>query len=261
VTRQQPSPGTPTVPTPNPTVPAQPGTAAAGTQPGGGRGTRAVLRDSLAVGTAVGISGVAFGGTASAAGLSVAQACALSLLAFTGASQFALVATVASGGNPLLGSAGAILLGARNGLYGMRLRPLLGLSRWRSLASAHLVVDETTAVTLAQPGRRSARLGFTATGVTLFTLWNATTLAGALGAAALGSPARYGLDAAGPAVFLALLAPMVRRGRAERCAALAAAVIAVAATPLLPPGVPILLALAAAGVAMALPGPGKDGPR
>jgi predicted branched-subunit amino acid permease len=213
-----------------------------------------VLRDSLAVGGAVGISGVAFGGTASAAGLSVAQACALSLLAFTGASQFALVAAVAGGGSPLIGAAGAILLGGRNALYAMRLRPLLELPRRRALASAHLVVDETTAVTLAQPGRRSARLGFAVTGLTLFTLWNASTLAGALGASALGSPARYGLDAAGPAVFLALLAPMIRGGSAERRAALAAVAIALATTPLLPPGVPILLALLAVPLAMARPG-------
>jgi predicted branched-subunit amino acid permease len=146
------------------------------------------------------------------------------------------------------------MLGARNALYAMRLRPLLELPRRRALASAHLIVDETTAVTLAQPGPRSARLGFTVTGLTLFTLWNASTLAGALGASALGSPARYGLDAAGPAVFLALLAPMIRGGSAERRAALAAVAIALATTPLLPPGVPILLALLAVPLAMARPG-------
>jgi predicted branched-subunit amino acid permease len=219
-----------------------------------------VLRDSLAVGVAVGVSGVAFGGTATAAGLTVAQACALSLLAFTGASQFALVAAVAGGGSPLLGSAGAILLGGRNGLYAMRLRPLLALPRWLALGGAHLVVDETTAVTLAQPGRRSARLGFTVTGISLFLLWNATTLAGTLGASALGNPTRYGLDAAGPAVFLALLAPMIREGRAERRTAVTAVLIALAATPLLPPGIPILLALAAVPLVMLLPGkPGRLG--
>jgi branched chain amino acid efflux pump len=218
------------------------------------RDRRALARDALGVGAAVGVSGVAFGGTATAAGLSVPQACVLSLLAFTGASQFALVAAVAGGGSPLLGSVGAVLLGARNGLYAMRLRPLLGLPRWLALGSAQLVVDETTAVTLAQPGQRSARLGFTVTGLSLFLLWNATTLAGALGATALGSPARYGLDAAGPAVFLALLRPMLREGRAERRVATAAVLIALAVTPLLPPGIPILLALGAVPLVMLLPG-------
>lgn len=250
MTHQRTSPGSPTSPAGTPSAAPSRSRPAAGRE----RSTRAVLRDSLAVGGAVGVSGVAFGGTASAAGLSVAQACALSLFAFTGASQFALVAAVASGGSPLIGSAGAILLGARNGLYAMRLRPLLGLSRWAALARAHLVVDETTAVTLAQPARRSARLGFTVTGITLFTLWNVSTLAGALGASALGSPARYGLDAAGPAVFLALLVPMVGHGSAERRAALAAVAIALATTPLLPPGIPILLALLAVPLAMARPG-------
>ncbi|GID11510.1 branched-chain amino acid ABC transporter permease [Actinocatenispora rupis] len=212
------------------------------------KGRRAVLRDAFGVGVAVGVSGVAFGGTAAAGGLSVAQACALSLLAFTGASQFALVAAVAAGGNPLPGALGAILLGSRNALYGLRLGPILALPTRLRLPAAQWVIDETTAVTIAQPDRRSARLGFTATGATLFVLWNATTAAGALGATALGDPARYGLDVAGPAVFLALLVPQLRQAGAklrldrERCwVAGIAVVIALAASPFLPSGVPILL--------------------
>lgn len=211
-----------------------------------------MLRDSLGVGIAVGLSGVAFGSTAASAGLTTAQACALSLFTFTGASQFALVAAIAGGGNPLVGAVSAILLGGRNSLYGLRLAPMLGLSAGRRLAAAHWVIDETTAVTQAQPDRRSARLGFTATGATLFLLWNTTTLLGALGTAALGDPSRYGLDAAGPAVFLALVAPRIAQGRAERWTAGLAVLIALGATPLLPPGVPILLAVLAVAPAMIL---------
>jgi branched chain amino acid efflux pump len=234
-----------------------PGGPGAGTGPPGeedGQATgdrRAVLRDSVGVGAAVGVSGIAFGTTAAAAGLTVPQACALSLLAFTGGSQFALVAAVAGGGSPLAGAAGALMLGARNALYAMRLRPLLGLPRGSRLACAHLVVDETTAVTLAQPGRRAARLGFITTGVTLFVLWNATTLLGAAGTAAIGDPSRYGLDAAGPAAFLALVAPQAARGRRELATAVLAAALALATTPLLPPGIPVLVALAAVPAVMA----------
>lgn len=207
------------------------------------RPRRAVLRDSLGVGVAVGASGVAFGGTAVAGGLSVAQACALSLLAFTGASQFALVAAVAAGGNPLPGAVGALLLGSRNALYGLRIGPLLGLDTpARRLGAAQFVIDETTAVTIAQPDRRSARLGFGATAATLFVLWNATTLAGALGATALGDPSRYGLDVAGPACFLALLWPQVRGARERYWVAGLAVLVALATSPVLPSGVPILLA-------------------
>lgn len=211
---------------------------------------RTVVRDSLAVGLAVGLSGLAFGATALAGGLSVAQACVLSVLAFTGASQFALVATIASGGNPVAGVVGATLLGSRNALYGLRLGPVLGFTGLRRWCAAHVVVDETAAITLAQPGRRSARLAFTTTGVTLFVLWCLTTYAGAAGAAMLGDPARFGLDAAGPAVFLAMLAPSLRQSRAARATAALAVSIALGATPWLPPGVPILTALLAAAVVL-----------
>jgi predicted branched-subunit amino acid permease len=196
-------------------------------------------RDGLGVGLAVGLSGLAFGTAAVAAGLGIAQACALSLMAFTGASQFALVGVVAGGGNLAAGAAGAIALGVRNSLYGMRLAALLEPPR-RPL-TAHFVIDETTAVATAQPDRRTARAGFWATAVSLCALWNLTTLLGAVGATRLGDPGAYGLDAVGPAAFLALLWPRLA-GRAERRVAALAALVAVLATPLLPPGVPVLVA-------------------
>jgi predicted branched-subunit amino acid permease len=203
------------------------------------------VRDALAVSLAVGVSGVAFGATSTAAGFSVAQTCALSLLVCTGASQFALVGGVASGGNPVAAVAGALLLGARNTFYGVRLAGILRLRPAVRPLAAHLIIDETTAVTLAQPDRRAARVGFTTTAVALFTAWNATTLAGALGAGLIGDTSAYGLDAAVPAAFLALLAPRLAEGRDQRRAGLVAVVIALAATPLLTPGVPVLLALLA----------------
>lgn len=223
-------------------------------------GRRAVVRDALGVGVAVGLSGFAFGVTAAGAGISTAQACVLSLLVFTGASQFALVGALAAGGNPFTAAAGAFFLGTRNAFYGLRLSPLLRLPRAVRPLAAHWVIDETTAVALAQRGRSHARLGFTVTGLTLYLLWNLTTLLGALGAEAIGDTNAWGLDAAGPAVFLALLAPMLRT-TTERAVALLALVLGLGFLPVLPAGAPVLVAALAAPAVLFLTGRRTKGPR
>ncbi|SFL97534.1 Predicted branched-chain amino acid permease (azaleucine resistance) [Streptomyces pini] len=250
------------------TVPARPDgrdapTAPTASPPAADRGgnDRAVARDALGVGVAVGLSGFAFGVTSAGAGLSLAQTCALSLLVFTGASQFALVGALAAGGGPLTAAAGAFFLGTRNAFYGLRLSSLLRLPRAVRPAAAHLVIDETSLVALAQRDRRAARIGFTVTGITLYLLWNLTTLLGALGAAALGDTAAWGLDAAGPAVFLALLAPMLRTA-AERATAGLAVLLGLGLLPVLPAGVPVLVAALAAPLvllARGLRAKGSDG--
>ncbi|WP_354381450.1 AzlC family ABC transporter permease [Streptomyces sp. PvR034] len=231
-----------------------------GAEDGGRAGRRAVVRDALGVGVAVGLSGFAFGVTAAGSGISTAQACVLSLLVFTGASQFALVGALAAGGNPFTAAAGAFFLGTRNAFYGLRLSPILELPRALRPLGAHWVIDETTAVTLAQRNRAHARLGFTVTGLTLYVLWNLTTLVGALGAEAIGDTAAWGLDAAGPAVFLALLAPMLRSA-AERAVALLALVLGLGFLPVLPAGVPVLLAALAAPAVLFLSGRRTKGTR
>ncbi|MEV3859762.1 AzlC family ABC transporter permease [Streptomyces sp. NPDC050095] len=212
---------------------------------GGGKTDGAVVRDALGVGIAVGLSGFAFGVTSAGSGLSVLQTCALSLLVFTGASQFALVGALAAGGNPFTAAAGAFFLGVRNAFYGLRLSQLLALPRAVRPFAAHWVIDETSAVSLAQPDRRSARIGFTVTGLTLYVLWNLTTLLGALGAEAIGDTDAWGIDAAGPAVFLALLAPMLK-STTERAVAGLAVVLMLGLLPVLPAGVPVLVAALAA---------------
>ncbi|MFJ6050218.1 AzlC family ABC transporter permease [Streptomyces sp. NPDC092307] len=218
-----------------------------------GRPRAAVVRDALGVGVAVGLSGFAFGVTAAGAGISTLQACVLSLLVFTGASQFALVGALAAGGNPFTAAAGAFFLGTRNAFYGLRLSQLLQLPRPVRPLAAHWVIDETTAVALAQPDRKSARLGFTVTGLTLYALWNLTTLLGALGAEAIGDTRAWGLDAAGPAVFLALLAPMLKTST-ERAVAVLALVLGLGFLPVLPAGVPVLIAALAAPVVLWMKG-------
>ncbi|WP_374940073.1 AzlC family ABC transporter permease [Streptomyces finlayi] len=204
-----------------------------------------VVRDALGVGIAVGLSGFAFGVTSAGAGLTLLQTCALSLLVFTGASQFALVGALAAGGNPYTAAAGAFFLGVRNAFYGLRLSQLLALPRAVRPFAAQWVIDETTAVTLPQPTRRAARIGFTVTGLTLYVLWNLTTLVGALGAEALGDTNAWGLDAASPAVFLALLAPMLK-STTERVTGALAVLLALGLLPVLPAGLPVLLSALAA---------------
>lgn len=183
--------------------------------------------------------------TSAGSGLSLLQTCALSLLVFTGASQFALVGALAAGGNPLTAAAGAFFLGVRNAFYGLRLSQLLALPRAVRPFAAQWVIDETTAVALAQPTRRSVRLGFTVTGLSLYLLWNLTTLLGAAGAEAIGDTDAWGLDAAGPAVFLALLAPMLK-STTERAVAGIAVLLGLGLLPVLPAGVPVLVAALAA---------------
>lgn len=211
----------------------------------------AAIRDGLGVGVAVGLSGLAFGAAAITAGLSVAQACVLSLLTFTGASQFALAGAIGGGGNLVAASAGALLLGGRNTLYGLRMADLLRVRGPRRLLAAHGVIDETAAVTLAQPTPAAARAGFTATFASLYITWNLSTLGGALGTSFLGDPAVLGLDVVGPATFLAILWPRLAASAELRWLALGGAAIALAATPFLPPGVPVLLSAAAVLVVMA----------
>lgn len=216
---------------------------------GGTKSDGAVVRDSLGVGVAVGLSGFAFGVTSAGSGLSLIQTCSLSLLVFTGASQFALVGALAAGGSPFTAAAGAFFLGVRNAFYGLRLSQMLALPRAVRPFAAQWVIDETTAVALAQPTRRAGRIGFTVTGLTLYVLWNLSTLLGALGAEAIGDTGAWGLDAAGPAVFLALLAPMLKTA-GERAVAGIAVVLGLGLLPVLPAGVPVLVAATAAPVVL-----------
>ena len=206
----------------------------------------AIVRDSLGVGLATGTYGVSFGAVSVAAGLSTAQTCVLSLLMFTGASQFALVGVVAAGGAPVSGALTALLLGTRNTLYGLRLAPILGFTGWRRAASAHVLIDESTAMSLTRPSRAQARLGFLTTGVSVFVLWNLATFAGAVAGRAVGDPRTFGLDAAVGAAFLALLWPRLR-DRRNQWVAVAAAAVALGVVPVTAAGVPVL---AAAGVAL-----------
>ena len=217
----------------------------------GGAAPDTAVRDGLAVGLATAVYGISFGALAVAAGLDIWQTCFLSLVMFTGGSQFALVGVLASGGVAAGGSAiaTAAMLGIRNVIYGMRMKPILEgppaageqVPVWRRVAAAWVTIDESTAVALAQSNDRAARVGFWVTGVVIFVGWNLTTLAGALIGDAMGDTKAWGLDAAAAAAFLGLLWPRFKRVQAG-AVAVGAAVVATLTTPVLMPGLPVLVA-------------------
>lgn len=204
-----------------------------------------IVRAAAAIGISTGVYGVAFGAAGIAAGLGTLPTCLLSLAAFTGGSQFAAVGVIGAGGSAAAAISSALLLGARNTLYGLRLAPLLGVRGAKRIVAAQGVIDETTAMAVAQDRQPAGRRAFVATFIAVYVCWNLGTLLGAVGAEALGDPARFGLDAMAPAAFLALLAPRLRASAAARLVAIGGATIALATTPVLPAGAPILCAAAA----------------
>jgi predicted branched-subunit amino acid permease len=199
------------------------------------------FRDSLSVSLTVGAYGVAFGAAAVANGFSVLQSCLLSLLTFSGASQFAVIGVIGSGGSALSGIATASLLGTRNGLYGVLMAPILKVRGFKRVVAAHITIDESTGVSLSQESRgpQAMREGFWLTGFGVFIFWNLFTLAGALGAKAMGDPSAWGLDAAVPAAFLGLVWPRLKSST-DKTLAIFAAAFAIATTPFLPAGLPII---------------------
>ena len=204
-------------------------------------------REAFILAAATGLLGVTFGVLADSAEFSLAQAVVLSSLTFTGASQFAAVSVIDSGGNPITAVGSALLLAARNSLYGPLVAPLLRTpSRARRAVAVHLVIDETTAMATAQNSLEESRDAFWFTGIWLFIFWNSGTIIGVLVGGLLEDPSVWGLDAAFPAAFVALLLPHLRT-RAKRITALMGAVITVVAVPLSPVGLPVLLSLFAIG--------------
>ncbi|WP_375425138.1 AzlC family ABC transporter permease [uncultured Friedmanniella sp.] len=214
-------------------------------------GRRPVLRAAVGIGLYAAAFGASFGAVSVSSGLSLLQTMVLSLVMFSGASQYAFAGVVAAGGSPFAAAAAALLLGVRNGFYGVGLAGILRPRGWRRLGTAHFVIDETTAMALGQDSRSLQRYAFWATGLILCSLWQLGTLVGALAGAAV-DPSTFGLDAAAPAVFLALLWPRLGSA-ANRWVAVAGAAVALLLVPLVPQGVPVIAAAGVAGLAGLVP--------
>ncbi|GAB3223155.1 AzlC family ABC transporter permease [Glycomyces halotolerans] len=204
---------------------------------------RALLRDVAALAAGIFVAAISFGAIASAQGLPWWQSSAMSLLVFAGASQFATVGIMTAGGGLLAGVAAGLILNMRHVPYGMA----VGDVYWRSLRSklvgTHLLIDQTAAFALAAgDDRERARTAFWTVGITLFVTWNVGSLVGAIAGQFIADPATLGLDAALPAILLALVIPGLR-DRRTLLAGIVGSAIALATGFVLPAGVPVLLAL------------------
>lgn len=202
---------------------------------------RTTAAASFSVSFTVGLYGIAFGAAGIAAGFSLLQTSLLSLLTFSGASQFAVVGVLGAGGSAISGITTASLLGIRNALYGMRMAPIMRFRGFKRIVGAQVTIDESTGVALGQSelGEKAMQQGFWLTGIGVYIFWNFFTVVGALGAQAMGDPAAWGLDAAVPAAFLGLVWPRLTN-HFERALAVSAMVLSIALTPFVAAGIPII---------------------
>lgn len=205
------------------------------------------VKVGLSISIATGLYGISFGALSVASGLDLWQTMALSLLLFSGGSQFAFIGVIGGGGTGVAAMSAAALLGVRNGVYGMQLNALLNPHGWRRIAAAQLTIDESAATATGQSDPNEQRRGFWVAGVGVFVLWNAFTAAGAVIGNALGDPQQWGLDGAAVAAFLGLLWPRLK-ARQPVAIAVVCALVTIVTLPVLPPGLPILAAGLAAGL-------------
>ena len=198
-----------------------------------------VDRTALSVAFTVGLYGAAFGAAGVTAGFSILQTCLLSILLFSGASQFAVVGIMGAGGSAVSAIATATLLGFRNALYGLQMAPILKVKGLKRILAAQITIDESTAVATLQENDADRRRGFYVTGIGVFVFWNLFTFLGALGASAIGDPAVWGLDAAVPAAFCGLIWPRLKNKTHFIVSAVAIA-WALILTPITAAGIPII---------------------
>jgi predicted branched-subunit amino acid permease len=216
-------------------------------------------RMGASVAVATGLYGISFGALAVASGLDLWQTMALSLLLFSGGSQYAFIGVLAGGGAGGAALGSAALLGIRNGVYGMQMNSLLQPRGWRTLVQAQLTIDESMATASAQTDPVEQKRGFWMAGLGVYLLWNLFTLVGALIGHAIGDPKQFGLDGAAVAAFLGLLWPRLT-AREPAAIAVACAVVTVVVVPFVPPGIPVLIAALVAGLWGGLGfGPGDEG--
>ena len=198
-----------------------------------------VDRTALSVAFTVGLYGAAFGAAGVTAGFSILQTCLLSILLFSGASQFAVVGIMGAGGSAVSAIATSTLLGFRNALYGLQMAPILKVKGLKRILAAQITIDESTAVATLQENDADRRRGFYVTGLGVYVFWNLFTFLGALGASAIGDPSVWGLDAAVPAAFCGLIWPRLKNKTHFVVSAVAIA-WALLLTPITPAGIPII---------------------
>src|SRR5947208_2815808 len=204
---------------------------------------RGLVRDVGLVCLAAALVGGSYGAIAVSSGFPIWLPMLMSLLVFAGASQFMFVGVVAAGGNPFAAVLAGLLVNARHVPFGFAVGDVLG-KRWPGrVAGSHLMIDEAVAFALARDDARARRAAYWTCGIALFACWNLGVMVGAFAGTAISDTAAFGLDAAFPAVLLALVLPSLR-DRAARLPVLIGVLVALSAMPFMPAGLPVLLALA-----------------
>ena len=202
-----------------------------------------IHRQAASIASAVAPFGIVFGAAAATAGLSLLQAVGFSALVFGGSSQFAAVEILGDGGSVVSAAVAGLLLNVRSLAFGVIMAPALFGAWWQRAAMSQLMIDESTAVGSAQDEQRWRRYGYLVAGIGVFVVWNLTTILGHVAFAGAGDLiTELGLDAAGPAAFLALLWPRLSSAP-QRRTAIAGVLIALVLIPFAPPGVPILASM------------------
>lgn len=214
------------------------------------------VREAAAIGVAMAVVGASFGAVAEAKGISLLLIMAMSLLVFAGSAQFLAVGVMAAGGAPIAAVLGGLLVNARHLPYGLAVGDVVGRSWPRRLLGTHLMVDQAVATATSHADPRRARRAYWLVGGTLFVLWNVGTLLGALAGSVVPDPDRLGVDAAFPAALLAMILPALRAAEDARRVVLLGSLLALLATPWLPPGLPVLIALFGLAVAARSAGAG-----
>ena len=204
---------------------------------------RGLARDIGLVCLADCLVGVSYGAIAVSSGFPLWLPMLMSLLVFAGASQFMFIGIVAAGGNPFAAVLAGLLANARHLPFGFAVGDAVGTRRSTRALGSHLMSDETVAFAMAQDEAPRRRAAYWACGLGIFVFWNTGVLVGAYAGTAISDTDAFGLDAAFPAVLLALVLPSLR-DKATRLPVLIGVVVALAATPFLPAGLPVLLALA-----------------
>ena len=203
---------------------------------------RGQLRDILLVGAAVLLVGASFGAIAVGVGLPWYLPLLLSVMVFAGAAQFVFVGIVGAGGSVVSAVIAGLVVNLRHLPFGFALGDAMGKRWWERVFGSYLMIDETVAFTTPQRDDAARRAMYWICGMVLFVGWNLGVLAGTFGGVLLGDPDALGLDAAFPAVLIALILPALAEPAVRR-AALAGGVVAVLSAPFLPAGVPVLVAL------------------
>jgi 4-azaleucine resistance transporter AzlC len=202
---------------------------------------RGLARDIALVCLADSVVGISYGAISVSGGLDLWVPVVLSLLVFAGASQFLFAGIVAAGGSPIAATIAGLLVNSRHVAFGLAISDVIG-SGWRRLPGSHLMTDENVAFAIGQDELRQKRAAYWACGIGIFVCWNVGVVIGALAGSVITDTDAFGLDAAFPAVLMALVLPALR-DRATRTAALIGAGVALVAVPFLPAGLPVLMAL------------------